>query len=137
MSTLKRTPLKRKPKARKPKPSTLKNKCDKLAQKRCVSIERCEACEFVGPKVPACNGCLQWCHLKSRRFAILRHDPKNAVCMCAAHHRYFTDHPDLFRDFINQLDPERWDYLNERLRENVKVDYGVLLTALQIEMEAA
>ena len=107
-----------------------KNKCDALAQKRCVSLGYCEACEYGHPKAPDCKGLLSWCHLKSRRFAILRHDPKNSVCMCAAHHRFFTDHPDLFRDFIEEKFPGRWAYLNVRLQENVKVNYYLLYLAL-------
>ena len=40
-----------------------------------------------------CSGSLQWCHVWSRSYHAIRHDPRNAIVMCAAHHMYMTTHP--------------------------------------------
>jgi hypothetical protein len=132
---MKRTPLLRKTPLRKKSGKDnqkWKNKCDILAQKICVSGGTCSAQGYGFD----CSTQLQWAHLKSRRFAVIRHDPKNSTCLCAAHHRFFTDHPDLWRDFIEEMFPGRWAYLNERLRENVKVDYQLLHVALSEQLRA-
>lgn len=134
---MRRTPLKRgKPLARKPlkpkKPAAksekwFRNQCDIIAREICLltAENKCAARNLDHPKSPQCSldAPMQWCHLKSRRFVRLRHDPENSVCMCAAHHRFTTDHPDVFRDLIEGLYPGRWQSLNEKLCEDVKVRY--------------
>jgi hypothetical protein len=42
--------------------------------------------------------------------------------MCNICHRYFTQHPDEFKRFIDSYDPERWDYLNEQWCVHKKPD---------------
>ena len=110
---------------RKPNKSTLKRKLDKLAGEAIRSIGYCEAHAYDKPN--SCSTQLQWCHLKSRRYLVTRWDPLNAVCMCAACHRFFTDHPDHFRNFIEDKFPGRWDYLNAKFREPKQDWYSIWL----------
>lgn len=59
-----------------------------------------------------CNGNLQCCHIRSRRYMAIRWLRRNAVCMCAAHHLYFTHHPLEWEDFIIGLrGPNEYDEL--------------------------
>lgn len=46
------------------------------------------ACEFCGVTVD-----LQCAHIFSRRFTATRTDEANALCLCARHHQWFTEHP--------------------------------------------
>jgi len=121
---------------KKPKSQTYwRNKCDALARERCLERagHRCEAEGAMGLK---CGTKLDWAHLKSRRFALLRHDPKNSMILCSTHHRYFHDHPDRFYNFVDSVDGARWPYLNERLRQigTVKTNYKLIYEGLT-EME--
>ena len=59
----------------------------------------------------ACSGPLQWCHIVRRGCRLIRHSPLNAVCMCAAHHVYYTHRPEEWRHFIEGKFPGRWDAL--------------------------
>jgi len=40
-----------------------------------------------------CDGPPQWCHVHSRSYHVIRHDPRNAVRLCRNHHAYYTHHP--------------------------------------------
>lgn len=136
---MKRTPLLRKtplrgksltnsrPKKKKTGQQTWKNKCDALAGELCRSYGECQAWKYHGVK---CSQTLQWCHIKSRRFACIRHDERNCVCMCATHHRFYTDHPDLFCEFVQERDPGVFDYLNSRLQSKEKTDYELVYLRL-------
>ena len=43
---------------------------------------------------------LQCAHIVGRRILRLRHDPRNAVALCASCHHYFTDRPLEFASWI-------------------------------------
>jgi hypothetical protein len=106
---MKKTPLKRVGSA---SWKTLERKADDLARKYCVRAGQCAANGHItGGKVHRCSDSLEWCHLKSRGVAALRHNPDNAVCLCNVHHRYFTMHPDEWYRFIESNYPGRWDDL--------------------------
>ncbi len=53
-----------------------------------------------------CSQNLECCHIHSRRHQYLRHNPLNVLSMCSAHHRWYTDHPTMFADFINRKWPK-------------------------------
>lgn len=114
-----------KPKAKSSK--WYRNKCDELAGLLCRSKGRCEAEGYGGIR---CSDRLEWAHCKSRRFIAIRHDKLNSLCLCNAHHRHFTEHPDHWTSFVEQTFPGRWDYLNERLRDNSRVDWHLRYVAL-------
>ena len=66
-------------------------------------------CECCGSKD---RGKKQCAHIISRKVVRLRHDPLNAVCLCAACHAYFTDRPSAFGDFVkNLIGPDDHDWL--------------------------
>jgi hypothetical protein len=52
---------------------------------------RCEVAQW-HPAV-RCNGGLQTMHIVSRRYHALRWSFDNALCGCAAHHVFYTEHP--------------------------------------------
>jgi len=57
----------------------------------------CEKCErnFAHERVQ-----LQCAHIVGRRVLLLRHDPRNAVALCASCHHYFTDRPLEFAGWV-------------------------------------
>jgi hypothetical protein len=63
---------------------------DKLARE--IVMDR----DFTGcraRRTSRCKGPDQWAHVHSRSYKAIRHDPRNAVVLCAAHHAYFTHRP--------------------------------------------
>ncbi len=54
-----------------------------------------------------CLGGFQCCHIIGRSYSNIRWDERNAVCMCARHHAYFTHHPVQWDVFIEEKFPGR------------------------------
>lgn len=77
----------------------LKGKADKLFSEVIRSVGVCEAKGFNDVK---CSAQLQTMHIISRKFNATRCDTRNAVSGCAAHHRFFTDHPVEFAKFVKK-----------------------------------
>ena len=63
-----------------------------------------------------CSDNLECCHIHSRRHQYIRHNPLNALSMCGAHHRWYTDHPTIFADFVERRFPGREETLRELLQ---------------------
>lgn len=87
-----------------------------------------------GPKFP-CAGALQCAHLISRRYRNTRWNPKNAVALCAAHHRWLDTNP-LEKD-VMMVEHLEMDY--EALRREALSDADwrdKLAEALGIEPES-
>lgn len=78
-------------------PKGPKGACDRLFSEIVRSIGLCEQC---GRKPPAVQ--LQCAHIISRRYSSTRTSIRNAFCLCAADHRYFTDHPLEFAKFVQR-----------------------------------
>jgi hypothetical protein len=78
-----------------------------------MHVQRCERCY-------RSDGRLECAHLVGRRVAVLRWDLLNAVCLCHNCHRYFTEEPKAFSDWIEQEFPGRWEVLEEKRRALVK-----------------
>lgn len=55
-------------------------------------IREVGVCAAFGSKL-VCNGGYQCAHIVSRRYMALRWSDHNALCLCAAHHTYYTHHP--------------------------------------------
>lgn len=98
--------------AKKPKKSTVKNKLDKLIG----DYFRNRSCEAHGYDID-CSEQIQWCHIKSRRYLSVRWDRDNAVSMCAAHHRYYTDNPTNFTYFLLDEKPNKLYRLDEKFKK--------------------
>lgn len=75
----------------------VKGKADKLFSEVIRSVGYCEAQGWDDIK---CSPQLQCMHIVSRKYNATRCDTRNAFSGCAAHHRYFTDHPRQFSRFI-------------------------------------
>ena len=69
--------------------NTDRNKADRLFS---LQIRAFGECEAAGHKFD-CSTKLECCHIISRRYAWTRTYEPNAVCMCSAHHRWFTANP--------------------------------------------
>lgn len=74
-----------------------KAKADKLFSEVIRSVGYCEAEHWDEVR---CSPQLQTMHIVSRKYSATRCDTRNAIAGCAAHHRYFTDHPRQFSRFI-------------------------------------
>lgn len=141
---MKRTPLKRKrplkaktkpwlrpdgkpkrgwTKTGKPSGKSLMAKADRLARADCHARGYCQAEGWVKWNPPksgigkdgVCGGSLEWCHIRSRSYRSIRHDPRNCLSLCSACHRHFTRNPDEFAFFVEQLLPGTYDYLRSEI----------------------
>ena len=67
-------------------------KADRLARE--IVMQRDKVCRLVGTvEGHKCLGPLSWCHVHSRSYHTIRHDPRNAVIMCSRGHQGMTLHP--------------------------------------------
>lgn len=105
---------------RKIKRSTQKKKLDKLFS---LIIRKNGVCELRGRDDIHCNGNLQCMHIVGRSNYRLRWDILNAICGCAAHHYYYTNHPTEFAMLIEMWMPETYEYLKEHKNELFDGDY--------------
>ena len=124
-SPMKKT-AKKKPKKKAPSKTSLRNKADKLCRAWFHAAEECVACKVPISQAPACFSCggnLEWCHLVSRSVGVLRHHPLNAIPMCSAHHRYFTQRPLEFWEFVEKTMPGRSQRLKDLERE-IRTSYS-------------
>ncbi len=82
---------------------------------------RCEACDYplplldaeagaiLGPRgsLAICRGRLEWAHIVTRGRRSLRREPLNGLCLCSAHHLFFTNHPAAFEAWVEATFPGR------------------------------
>lgn len=86
-----------------------------------IANYRCEDC--------GSEQALQWAHILSRRFKTIRWVTQNAFCLCAACHRYYTVHPNDFREFT---DRKRGEGTYNLLKQ---IAYGILpVTSLPTQL---
>lgn len=123
-----RTPLKaaHKPK-KKPTRTTLSNKADRLFSLQVRARGRCEAAGLDNVK---CSGNHQCCHIFGRRYRAIRWDERNALCMCQAHHYWYTSRPELWSLLIMKHWPGRWEELAEMIQTPWDRDLDAVLERL-------
>ena len=93
-----------------------KARADKLFSEIIRSIGFCENCGK--------EQWLQCAHINSRRFNATRCDTRNAFCLCAGCHRYYTDFPREFSRFITTTwAADYYDMLFQTSRTATKVDW--------------
>lgn len=86
-------------------------------------VRRFGECELWGFGGVTCSTQLQCSHIHSRRFVCVRWDEGNAVCACAAHHRWQHDHPTLSTWALEEiLGKEHLEALRMRLLKGDKPD---------------
>ncbi len=102
----------------------LLKKADKLARTYCKRDEQCQAQGYRGIK---CSPRLEWAHCKGRDEMQIRHHPDNCFCLCWAHHAFFTSHPNLWTQWVEEQRPGLWqrmdDLLIEATAKRLKPDY--------------
>ena len=99
-----------------------KAKADRLYSLIIRSIGYCEAEGWNSVK---CTPQLQTMHIISRRYSNTRTDLRNALSGCAAHHRYFTDHPREFSHFISDTWAARtYEEIHWKSQQSTKVNWA-------------
>lgn len=92
-----------------------KGKATKLHAAIIRDIGMCERCGG--------DNFIQCAHIISRRFVATRTDLRNAFCLCAACHRYFTDHPVDFGRFVKErIGDKLYDKLNKMAHAGQKAN---------------
>lgn len=73
----------------------------------------CEAC---GTHIPEGNRQAAHCaHIAGRKNQATRYDSDNAVCLCAKHHFYYTDHPLEFAEWLKYyLGETRYEIVRDK-----------------------
>lgn len=96
-----------------------KAKADRLFSKIVRAKGYCEKCLRRPPTVQ-----LQCAHWISRRYAWTRTYRDNAFCLCAACHRWFTDHPTEFGTWAtNRRGWEKYAEVKARSQRRDKFDW--------------
>jgi hypothetical protein len=119
---------KKKPRARKPSKTKLKAIADKLAGDRCRSLGYCQA---AGNDRYNCGGNLQWAHVETRRNLRLRWEVLGALCLCAGHHRVYSNQPTAWVDFLEANFPEHIAFVRAHRHEYFDGDYQALIASLK------
>ena len=105
------------PKVKKVKKSTLKKKVDQVFS---LFIRRHGVCQGSGHGCE-CGGNLQCAHIISRWNLRLRWDEMNVLCLCAGHHRYWTNRPLEWADFIRKNFSKQYNYVMTHKEEKKKM----------------
>jgi hypothetical protein len=80
-------------------------------------------CELANLDNVRCGGGLQCMHIIGRANFNLRWDSMNALCGCAGHHSYYTNHPFEFYELVKNTWPDQYAYLLEHKNEIWDKDY--------------
>ena len=115
-------------KPKKVKVSTLKRKCDTLFGKLIRSRGHCE---LKGMDSIACKGSLQTMHIISRRYLKFRWDKIAVFCGCAAHHYFYTTHPEEWYSFMEKHYRKLWHMLLSERFEAKRINYEYLYETLK------
>ncbi len=100
--------------------------CDKLFSKIIRSLGYCERCRS--------TDYLQTSHIVSRIFSATRCDLRNAQCLCAGCHRYFTLWPREFSKWITEsIGSELYEELRDQAKVVTKIDWDAKLIELKAE----
>lgn len=103
-------------------PKGTKGAVDRLFSEVIRSIGYCENCFRKPPLVQ-----LQCAHIISRRYANTRADLRNAFSLCAACHRFYTDHPVEFAKFVQRSwANEYYDATRIKSQKDSKVDWSLV-----------
>jgi hypothetical protein len=75
-------------------------------------------------------GYLQCAHIISRCYHNIRWDERNAVCLCARHHSYFTHHPVEWDTWVEDMFPGRLAELRPLALNGMRPDLADVLAEL-------
>lgn len=109
-----------------------RKQADALFSRVVRSVGRCEAS---GSTDWPCGGNLQCAHVHGRRYLIIRHERMNAVCLCAAHHIFYTNRPIEWEDWCRrELGSAVYDELRRKALTQERPDYLSVIRALKVEL---
>lgn len=75
-----------------------------------------------------CAGPLQWAHLISRGYWIVRYDEDNSVALCQGAHYFYTHRPVEWQDWcVAYLGQERWEALRQKAKAGGIPDYQAII----------
>lgn len=63
---------------------------------------------------------IQWCHVMTREYHILRWEPDNSFAGCDRCHVWFDQHKLLSYEWFRKTWPERWEHIQNVLRISTK-----------------
>ena len=117
----------RKPK--KPPRQNLSAQCDALFSKLVRRPARCYLCGSTDR--------LQCAHGFSRRYRAIRWDFRNAWCLCARCHKYYTEHPIEWDDWLRETWDDQYDLMRGlALEPAVSADSRPALKSLLADLRA-
>jgi len=108
--------------------------CDRLFSRLVRTEGFCEGKGYVNPDgtITGCSAVLQCAHIVSRRYKAVRWSGANAVCLCSAHHIFFTYRPIEWRIFVNARFAKGYMELQEEHALQVaKPDYDAIAAFLR------
>jgi len=115
--------MKKKPILKKPKKKTVKNRLDKKWSLKVREVGECA----INNK--DCSQQLHPHHIIGRRNTDTRWDLKNGICLCAIHHtlgkQSAHEDPLWFKEWLDENEPERMEYLNKKRKEPLHGTYSV------------
>ena len=91
------------------------------AECRARVMERDKCCVRCGATTD-----LQWSHVLTRRHMCIRWDDENSKILCRACHCWWTNFPQEASYWFSQKWPLRWEYVNEMVRRNLKVNVALV-----------
>jgi hypothetical protein len=92
--------------------------------------------EYIKDRDRGCRRCftehdLECAHILPRHYLIIRCDPDNAMALCHRCHRWFTEHPDAWRTFVEFRHAGRFAVLREKAQSMVTPDWAELVTEIR------
>lgn len=121
-------------KKKKPSRTALKKKADTLFSKLIRLHGKCHA---KGLDHIKCKGVLQCAHIVGRSNMTLRWDENNALCLCQAHHFWYTEREWMWiRDFIPKNFPKQYKYV-DFMRHEIRtyIDYDEVIAELEKRLD--
>lgn len=109
--------------------------CDIEFSRQVRALGRCEAAGWVDVATGhslKCSEVLQCAHIVSRRYKATRWKHSNALCLCAAHHVYWTHRPLEWETFVlAKIGVAVYSYLKRFALEERTPDFHAILAELK------
>lgn len=92
-------------------------------------------CQLYGRDRIQCSGNLQAAHIVTRGVKGIKYDLRNAKCLCASHHKYYTHRPHEWDLIVMKLWPDAWEYLTQKKwqRLSTEIDKEGVFVELMLE----
>jgi len=93
-------------------------------------------CELYGKDDRQCFGNLQAAHIVTRGVKGIKFELRNGRCLCAAHHRYFTNRVEFWSAIVSRLWSEDWLYLTMKKWQEPTMDIDKEALFAELFLEA-